>query len=102
MEQTMRARAIEDALKQKLAAEHVEVIDDSVLHEGHPGARDGGGHFRIVVVSEEFRGLSRVAAQRLVYGALAELMAGEIHALQMRTFTPERWSAATASPTGRS
>src|SRR5210317_1436708 len=98
----MRARAIEDALKQNLAAEHVEVIDDSVLHEGHPGARDGGGHFRIVVVSEEFRGLSRVAAQRLVYEALEELMAREIHALQMRTLTPEKWSAETSSSAGGS
>jgi BolA protein len=44
-------------------------------------------------VSEHFRGLSRVAAQRLVYEALAELMTHDIHALQMRTLTPERWSA---------
>jgi BolA protein len=91
--QTRRAQAIEDALKQKLAAKHVEVIDDSVLHANHPGARDGGGNFRILVVSEHFRGLSRVAAQRLVYEALAELMTHDIHALQMRTLTPERWSA---------
>ena len=93
MNQTRRAQAIEDALKQRLAAQHVEVIDDSVLHAHHPGAHDGGGHFRIMVVSEHFRGLSRVAAQRLVYEALAELMTHDIHALQMRTLTPESWSA---------
>ena len=100
MDQTRRAQAIEDALKQRLAAQHVEVIDDSVLHANHPGARDGGGHFRIVVVSEQFRGLSRVAAQRLVYGALQELMTRDIHALQMRTLTPERWSAEESSAGG--
>jgi len=100
LDQTRRAQAIEDALKQRLAAQHVEVIDDSVLHANHPGARDGGGHFRIVVVSEQFRGLSRVAAQRLVYGALQELMTRDIHALQMRTLTPERWSAEESSAGG--
>ena len=100
MDQTRRAQTIEDALKQKLAALHVEVIDDSVIHAHHPGARDGGGHFRIVVVSEQFRGLSRVAAQRLVYEALAELMTRDIHALEMRTLTPEKWSAEESSPRG--
>lgn len=92
MNQTRRAKAIEDALNQKLVAQHIEVIDDSALHANHPGARNGGGHFRVLVVSEHFRGLSRVAAQRLVYEALAELMARDIHALQMRTLTPEEWS----------
>ena len=92
MDHTKRAQAIEDALRQKLAAQHVEVIDDSALHADHPGARDGGGHFQILVVAEQFQGLSRVAAQRLVYEALSELMISDIHALQMRTLTPERWS----------
>jgi len=93
VDHTKRAQAIEDALRQKLAAQHVEVIDDSALHADHLGARDGGGHFQILVVAERFRGLSRVAAQRLVYEALSELMISDIHALQMRTLTPERWSA---------
>lgn len=93
MEQTRRAQEIEDALTKKLAAEHVAVNDDSNLHANHPGAKDGGGHFQVLVVSERFRGLSRVAAQRLVYDALSELMVSDIHALQMRTLTPEKWSA---------
>jgi len=87
---------------QKLAAQHVEVIDDSALHANHPGARDGGGHFQILVVSERFQGLPRVAAQRLVYEALAELMVSDIHALQMRTLTPEKWSAGPPSSSGGS
>ena len=46
----------------------------------------------MVVVSARFEGLSRVAAQRLVYQALGELMTTDIHALEMRTLTPEQWS----------
>lgn len=91
MNRSARAQAIEDALRQSLSAQHVEVIDQSSLHEGHLGAQ-GGGHFHVVVVSERFRGLSRVAAQRAVYDALAELMENEIHAISMRTLTPEEWS----------
>lgn len=83
---TIRAR-----LEERLGATHVEVIDDSHLHADHPGARPGSGHFRLLVVSDRFRGQSRIAAQRLVYEALAELMETDIHALQMKTLTPEAW-----------
>ncbi len=93
MDQTRRAQAIKDALVRKLAAQHVEVRDESAVHANHPGARDGGGHFQILVVAERFQGLSRVAAQRLVYEALSDLMVRDIHALQMRTLTPEKWNA---------
>ena len=93
MDQTRRDQAIKDALKHKLAAQHVDVVDQSAHHANHPGARDGGGHYQVLVVAERFQGLSRVAAQRLVYEALSELMESDIHALQMRTLTPERWSA---------
>ena len=88
-----RAR-IEARLREALAATHVEVVDESHLHAGHAGARSGGGHFRATVVSERFAGLSKLAAQRLVYGALAEEMKGEIHALSMTTMTPEQWEGA--------
>jgi BolA protein len=77
-------------LREELGASHVEVADDSARHAGHAGG--GGGHFQVLVVSERFEGLSRVAAQRLVYGALGELMRSEIHALQMRTLTPAEWT----------
>ena len=91
MERSSRAHAIEIALREKLEAEHVEVIDQSSFHEGHLGAQDGG-HFHVVVVSQQFRGLSRLAAQKVVYEALGALMETEIHALSMRTMTPEKWS----------
>jgi BolA protein len=89
-ESDRRAR-IEAKLRERLAATHVDVLDESHLHAGHAGAAAGGGHFRATIVSERFEGLSRVAAQRLVYETLADEMQSEIHALAMRTFTPERW-----------
>lgn len=84
--------AIEARLRERLAASLVEVVDESHLHAGHAGARGGGGHFRAVIVSERFAGLSRVKAQQLVYAALGEWMGREIHALAMQTFTPEQWA----------
>lgn len=89
-----RPEIIKTALVTALAAEHIEVIDDSALHAGHLGARGGGGHYRLLVVSPHFDGLSRVAAQRLVYRTLGELMTTDIHALEMRTLTPAQWRAA--------
>ena len=86
-----RAKIIHTALMDALDAEHVQVEDDSALHAGHPGAQGGGGHYRVLVVSPRFEGLSRVAAQRLIYHALGELMTTDIHALEMRTLTPEQW-----------
>jgi len=91
VDSSVRAQAIEDAMYQELQAQHVAVVDQSPLHAGHVGAEGGGGHFQVLVVSERFRGLSRVAAQRLVYDALGALMVEDIHALAMRTLTPEEW-----------
>lgn len=92
-----RRERIESKLRERLDAEHVEVVDESHLHRGHPGARSGAGHFRVLVVSPRFEGLDRVEAQRLVYTAVAEDMGPEIHALSIRALTPERWRTETAS-----
>jgi len=86
-----RRERIEAVLRRELAAELVEVVDESHLHAGHAGARGGGGHFRALVVSARFEGLAALARQRLVYAALAAEMQGEIHALSMRTQTPAEW-----------
>ena len=72
-----RAR-IEARLADALAAERVEVVDESPLHAGHAGARGGGGHFRALVVSLRFEGKRPLERQRLVYAALAAELAGEI------------------------
>ena len=65
-ESSDRRAHIEAELRERLAAVHVEVIDESHLHVGHVGARDGGGHFRAVVVSMRFEGKAPVQRQRLV------------------------------------
>lgn len=88
-----RRERIEAKLRKELNAVAIEVIDESHLHAGHAGAREGGGHFRVDVVSERFAGLSRIAAQRLIYQILAEEMKGEIHALSITARAPD---AATA------
>ena len=88
MGEERRAR-IERKLRERLAASEVRVIDDSAAHAGHAGAASGAGHFRAFVVSEKFQGLSKVAAQRLVYQALEDEMGSEIHALSIRTATPD-------------
>jgi len=85
-----RKARIEAKLRQRLGASHVEVVDESHLHAGHAGARGGAGHFRVLIVSARFEGLTALAAQRLVYDALSDEMGGEIHALSIRTRTPER------------
>jgi BolA protein len=87
-----RADEIRTRLRGALAAEVVEVEDESRHHAGHAGARAGGeSHFRALVVSPRFEGVARVERQRMVYAALGELMSGPIHALAMRTLTPEEW-----------
>ena len=86
-----RADTIRTRLERDLDAVHIQIEDDSALHAGHLGAQGGGGHYRVLVVSPRFEGVSRVAAQRLVYQALGELMTTDIHALEMRTLTPEQW-----------
>ncbi len=68
----------------------LEIQDDSAKHSGHSGAREGGeSHFSVLIVSQAFTGLNRVARQRLVNAALAEDLAGPVHALSLQTLTPE-------------
>lgn len=77
---SVSAQDIEAALRAELAPTAVEVRDDSHLHAGHAGAREGR-HFSVRVVSPRFNGLSRVARHRLVYDALRSLIPQGIHAL---------------------
>ncbi|HEX2012278.1 MAG TPA: BolA family protein [Roseateles sp.] len=79
---------IESRLRAALQPTALELRDDSAQHAGHAGAREGG-HFHVLIVSERFRDLPRVARHRLVYDALAELMQRGIHALAIDARTPE-------------
>ena len=72
-----------------LAPESVSIEDESAQHAGHEGARGGGGHYRLVVVSPRFAGLTLQARHRMVYDALGTLMQGEIHALAIQAYAPD-------------
>jgi BolA protein len=85
--------AISEAIREKLAAafqpSRLEVEDDSARHHGHAGAREGGeSHFNVTIVSAAFEGAAKVARQRMVYRALAEELAGPVHALSVRALAP--------------
>jgi BolA protein len=80
---------MERRLGEALQPTHLAISDDSHKHVGHPGARDGRGHFTVEIESEAFRGRSPVARHRLVYDALGDLMQTDIHALAIRASSPE-------------
>ena len=81
---------IKAKLNTRLAPTRLSVTDDSDRHIGHAGAKPGGEtHFIVEVTSAEFRGMTRVARQRLVYSILADEFAGSLHALALTTRTPE-------------
>jgi BolA family transcriptional regulator, general stress-responsive regulator len=73
----------------RLAPMELAIDDDSALHAGHEGAKSGGGHYRVRMVSERFSGLPRMARHRLVYDALHDLMQREIHALSLTLLAPD-------------
>ncbi len=82
------AAEIETALRAALAPSALEVQDDSHLHAGHAGAREGR-HFSVRIVSPAFKGLAAVARHRLVYDALHSLMPRGIHALAIDARVPD-------------
>ncbi len=89
-----RVEQIRAALLAALAPELLEVEDDSHRHAGHAGARDGRGHFNVVVVSEAFAGKAPLARHRAVYAALGTMMETDIHALSIKALTPEEHAGA--------
>lgn len=78
-----RVGVITTRLRDALAPTLLEVEDESHLHAGHAGARDGRGHFHVRIASPRFAGLPAIARHRLVYEALGELLATDIHALRI-------------------
>lgn len=83
-----RVERIRAALQDAFAPSRLEVVDDSLRHAGHAGARDGRGHFNVEIVSEAFAGLPPLARHRRVYAALGEMMTTDIHALSIHAMTP--------------
>ncbi len=83
------ATMIEQRLRAALAADSIEVTDESAQHAGHAGARAGGGHYAVTVVSAQFAGKGQIERHRMVYAALGDAMRQEIHALSIRAYAPE-------------
>ena len=85
--------AVADRLARKLtqtfAPSRLEVVDDSHRHAGHAGARPGGeSHFQVVIEAAVFEGLSRIERQRRIHAALADDLAGAVHALSVKALAP--------------
>ena len=81
-----------ERIEQKLAVlnpDSIELIDDSEKHEGHDGAKGGGGHFELIIVSPLFDGKSTQARHRMVHAALGEMLEREIHAMSIKAYTPD-------------
>jgi BolA protein len=81
-----------EALRQRLAVlepVQLDIIDDSHRHAGHAGARDGGGHYRLLIVSAAFTGKRTMERHRLVYDAAGDLMKRQIHALSIAAKAPD-------------
>jgi BolA protein len=71
-----------------LQPSHVEIIDDSAKHANHAGAKSGGGHYRLDIISTHFANQNTLARHRLVYATLGDLMQQQIHALTISALTP--------------
>lgn len=78
-------------IEQRLSAlkpESLEIVDESGKHIGHEGAKGGGGHYQLVIVSPQFSGKPVQQRHRMIYEALGPMMKSEIHALAIRAYAP--------------
>ena len=83
-----RVRTIEKLLIDAFAPTEILVKDQSHLHAGHAGAKEGKGHFDVKIVSEEFARQSRINKHRMVYDALGSFMQSDVHALRINAISP--------------
>ena len=83
---------LSEAIRERLAAldpQSMDLLDESGKHAGHAGAKAGGSHFRLTIVSPRFSGKDQIARHRMIYEVLGPLMQREIHALAIRALTPD-------------
>ena len=85
-----RVEMIRQRLTDALTPESLDIEDDSASHAGHASA-GGAGHFNVIIVSEKFEGLNPIKRHQLVYKAVDDIMNTEIHALSMKTYTPDEF-----------
>lgn len=87
MDSRERTEAIRRRIEQAIHPEKLVVEDEGHLHVGHAGARDGRGHFRVLVVADCFQGMPMIQRHRKVFEAVGELMKTDIHALAIEAWT---------------
>lgn len=80
---TNRIEKIKERL-QSLSPTHLEVIDESAAHHGHPGAATGMGHFAIIIAAPAFKDQTAVKRHQMVYKALGDLFETDIHAVRIK------------------
>ena len=88
----MMTDTIQQKLNSALSPKLLEVLDNSAAHAGHAGARKGGGHYHVTIVSETFDGRTLVQRHQLIYQALGAMMEHDIHALGINALTPSEHS----------
>ncbi len=86
---------IEAKVRNALAPEYFEIANESGQHNVPPGSES---HFRLVVVSAAFEGKRLIARHRALNSALADELAGPVHALALHTYTPQEWRAREGAP----
>jgi acid stress-induced BolA-like protein IbaG/YrbA len=74
-----------------MQAEELKKLIEAGVPSAQVTVQGDGDHFEATVISAAFEGKSRVQQHQMVYGSLGELMQGAVHALALRTFTPEQW-----------
>lgn len=78
-----------EKLKSSLQPLKIEVIDESMAHADHPGAKEhGGGHFKLNITSDVFLDKTELERHRMIYAVLGDAMGQEIHALSIKALTP--------------
>jgi BolA protein len=71
-----------------LSPERLEIEDESARHAGHEGAKSGGGHYRLTIVSAQFADKSLLARHRIINELLGDMLQKEIHAISIKAYTP--------------
>ena len=89
MNPQVRKAEITKRLTEAFQPETLGVEDESHLHAGHEGARDGRSHFRVLIISDEFADKTLIERHRMVYRILDEMMRLDIHALAIDAWAPE-------------
>lgn len=98
-EENQVIKLMREKLEESLAPDQMNIIDESHLHEGHPGAiESGGGHYNLDITSEAFAGKTTLERHKMIYLALGEIMGTGIHALSIKAKTAEENDKEIESP----